>query len=206
MLDLVEKIIHGFCLVVVLLVATLYIWFGVTSTTPEELVQPVRSTLIPEPARAAEAAMPEKQRELAQKIDEAQIRQKLQTQGVRTASGPIEKRHNTIPPSTFEIIQSEPNWSKQLNMVGSMLLTGAGNQKTRLKITKIHEHALLRKLGFETGDVIELLDGEITEFNEHSTLRYRSMFKDAVDRLRRGESTSVTITRNGQPVHLVFSL
>jgi hypothetical protein len=208
MLDLLEKITTGFAGLVVTIIAFLYIYTGVPPTTPAEFLQKVVLVQAPPPAAAspaqggASAPSPEVEKARA---EENEINARLRQQGVQ-AAGALQRMNASIPPETFEYIKAEANWVNQLKLARSQRIRSPQGTETRLRLDSIAENSLLKVMGLEEGDIIELLDGEIVEFNEHSAYRYRQMFKEKLQLLQQGGTASVTITRQGRPVHLVFSL
>jgi C-terminal processing protease CtpA/Prc len=110
-----------------------------------------------------------------------------------------------IPARSFEYFQHDANWTRELKNYSHAILPSPQGQ-TRLKITGVKEGTMLNKLGIEDGDVIELIDGQVVEFNQQSALKYRSMYRDALERMRRGEAVTITISRKGEPVNLIFGL
>ncbi|HVR74817.1 MAG TPA: hypothetical protein VMT52_10815, partial [Planctomycetota bacterium] len=103
-------------------------------------------------------------------------------------------------------VSAEANWAQELNKLKSERKKSPNGKEARLKLYNIEEDSMVRKLGFEENDVIELLDGEIVDFNEQSVYRYREMWKSSLKKLENGEGISVTVTRNGRPIHLQFKL
>jgi len=76
-----------------------------------------------------------------------------------------------------------------------------------LELTKIKEGSLLRSVvGLESGDTIELINGERWDFTGENTLNYRAQALDMIDKIQAGGSISLTITRDSGPQHLTFSL
>ena len=106
-----------------------------------------------------------------------------------------------MPQDLFEFISSEANLLPELKKLQSHTIKG-----TRLKIHDIQSNSLIKKLGLQENDVIELIDGEIIEFNQQSAARYKSLFDTAQEKLRNGGEVSITVTRNNRPVHLQFKL
>ena len=95
---------------------------------------------------------------------------------------------------------------KTLHLVEDGVPLSSPSGKTRLKIEGIEENTVLKKLGLENGDTLELVDGEIIEYSEQSSLYLRRLAKDALDKLRNGEAVSITVTRKRVPIQMIFSL
>lgn len=207
MIDLLERISMGLCGLVVVLVGAGYFLVGMRSSIPPELLVEVPAYDITQAVNqgtpaALPGVSPDRAQMLAQSVDMPKIRENLRKNGVN--AGRIESTLKPIPPATYEYVRSEANWTPELRKYKSQLVPGS---TSRLQITEgVNENTVLYKLGFRDGDVIELLDGESVEFSEQSMLRYREMFYDAVDRIQSGGSISVTVTRRGKPVNLLFTL
>lgn len=197
MIDLAEKISAGFAGALVLLTLVVYVFYGVPSTTSTIFVPDVVE------ARNNPAPAGEKSNQPAANVAEDQkIYAKLRKQGVRVRQGtPLDRKNFTVPRDSFEYISSEANWLPELKKLQSHRI-----KDTRLKIHGIQPNSLVKKLGLKENDVIELIDGEIIEFNEQSATRYKSLFDNAKKKLRNGEEISITVTRNNRPVHLQFKL
>lgn len=209
MIDLFEKICAGFCGLVVIAVGASYVVFGLPSGKPGEFLPEAQSRELPsrkppdrpnEPGEKPVAEGPDYWRE-----DDQEIKEQLRKQGVRVANAPVRRLAQTIPNALFEEIDNERNWTKELKKARSMILRSSQGQ-SRLKIEGMTANCKLRKLGLEDGDVVELVNGQILQFNDSSAMEYRRLAKDAIGELRQGGSVSVTVTRGGQPVHLIFSL
>jgi hypothetical protein len=211
MLDLLEKISAIFGGIVVLAVGVLYLVFGVPPAGPREFVESVSITDAP-PAASSPAskgpAAPEvspSEPEPNASQSEAAILSKLQKgQGLQPAGG-LQRKTAKIPAATFGYIKPEASWMPELKLVQKRILSGPGGD-TRLKLERVAENSLLKRFGIDEGDVIELIDGEILEFNDESVTRYRQLFKEKLETLENGGAVSVTLTRRGQPVHIMFSL
>jgi len=211
MLDLIEKISTGICIVVVLSVAGMYAVFGTGSSTPIEAVPKVvfqdvtSASAAPAPRPSTPGAAPAPAPSGPQ-VDERAIADLLRKQGV-APRGALQARKARVPSNTFEYVQHEANWMKELKVYRSVVLPNPSRQGTRLQLAGgVEDNTLLGKLGFENGDVIELIDERMIDFSEGSSLQFRSLAKDAIEKLRKGDSISVTVTRDRQPVHLMFSL
>lgn len=207
MLDIFEKISIALCGLVVLAVGAGYLVFGVRSAVPIEFVAPVpdfdvtnavsQGTPTSVPGIAAEST-----RKILESVDQGKIRENLRKNGVN--AGRIESYLKPIPASTFEFARAEANWMPELRKYSSSAFAGS---KSRLVLTGgVDENTLFHKLGLRNEDVVELVDGEIIEFDERSALRYRSMYYDALERLESGGAVTVTISRKGQPMNLIFTL
>ena len=210
MLDLFEKIAVGVCAFCALLTLGLYldvykyvgIPIGVPSTQPIVML-PVAKV---EAARATPRNTPEARAE-GQKI--AEENQKVmglyKRQNPKVRSRQLERVNVTVDKNVFEIAAMERNWYPELKRIQPNYLSVNGTT-TRVRLEKIEDDALMKKIGFEDGDTIELIDGEIVEFSLSNRQQYFQKARDAMERMRRGEQISITVTRKGRPVHLQFGL
>ena len=200
MLDLVEKIAAGICGFLVLVTLAWYAWVGTPSTTATEFVpnaEKIQDKPPPETGKAAEQPV---------SPEEQAIIDKLAQQGRKLLPGQkLAKDEYRVPEKTFEVISAQANWIPELKKLNHRKIKVNGHD-TRIEIFDIQENSLLHKLGLQEKDVIELLDGQIVEFNDASTTKYAEMFKSASNKLRQGQPVSVTVTRNNKPLHLEFRL
>lgn len=207
MLDLLEKISAGVSVVGIVIVGVLYFIVPPRSTIPEEFRDRVVFTTAlpvaqnpPAPGKAPQPTPP------ARGISDSQLRTKLRELGVRTVpQGAVERRSGKISPRTLDEISVKTNWMDEIYNAKSSIVRSR-NRDTRLKLEWIAPNSYLGRLGLENGDTIDLIDGEIVEFNEESQEVYERMFEEKVRKLREGGLVSVTLTRNGRPLHLEFSL
>jgi len=204
LLDLAERITLGLCAIILLLtIAPYYFMGGMPSTTSFEFLQGVVSA--EQPPAAKKSSAPEPPSPITPE-DQALI-DKLREQGAPglVANQAVPKKQNTVPKQLLEYISAEANWLPELKQLKHTALgTKAG--PTRIKIFDIQPDSLLKKCGLQENDIIELIDGEIVEFSESKSLAYRNMFRAKVEKLRKGEPLTVTVTRGNKPLHLVFKL
>lgn len=200
-MELLEKIVAWAAGVLVVLTLGVYLYLGLPSTTavsdlPQAVEVPVEAKPAVAPSAIPSPIPPE---------DKA-ILDKLATQGVRVApnAGLPTKRY-TVPTQTFEHISREVNWIPELKKLASDPIPGNARD-TRRRISNIQSDSILKKLGFEDNDVIELINGEVVEFSESKSFEYREKFRKALDTIRQGQSISITVTRGGKPLHLKFAL
>lgn len=211
MLDLFEKISAGVSMGAVGVLGLLYLIVPLPTNMPPEFREPVSWTPTRQqsPRRSLPLPQPPPRPKLEVKpatgLTDAEIKKKLMDQGVRTPAGKLERLSGKVPQSLLEDIKVETNWMEELKLAKSRALrTPRGDR--RLELEWIDTNSRLNALGFQNRDVIELIDGESIEYNEQSSTRYYRMFKEKIRKLENGESLSVTISRDGQPIHLEFSL
>ena len=198
MLDLLEKIAVGFCVCSLLATVCVYLFLGTPSTTSAEFVPSVeKRPATPQAPKGADAPIPP---------DEKVIIDALAQQGRKLLPGQrLPRDEYRMPEKTLERLSTEANWLPELKRAQSTKIQ-VGDKTTRLKIFDIEEGSMLEKLGIKENDVIELVDGQIVEFTETNAAKYLDIFKNSVKKLRQGESVSVTVTRNNQPLHIEFKL
>jgi hypothetical protein len=204
LLDLFERIALGICAVIlVLTIAPYYFMSGMPSTTSFEFLQGVVSAE-PPPA-AKKSTTPEPPSPITPE-DQALL-DKLREQGAPglMASQGLPRKQNTVPKQLLEYISAESNWLPEVKKAKSMPIQTKGGP-TRIKIFEIQPESLLQKCGLQENDIIELVDGEIMEFTDSNSLAYRNMFRAKIEKLRKGEPLTVTVTRNNKPLHLIFKL
>jgi len=196
-LDLAEKIAAGFAGALVLGTLLVYALVGVPSATSRVFLPDVVEAP-EEPARAGPKGEPP----ASNSAEDKALIEKLLKQGVRVRQGTALRRiPYEVPQETFDYISKEANWLPELKKLQHRLL-----KDTRLQLHDIQPSSLTKKLGLQENDVLELIDGEIIEFNEQSAVRYTNMFNKAKEKLRNGGEISITVTRNNRPVHLQFKL
>ena len=112
-----------------------------------------------------------------------------------------------IQKQSFNYIKNETNWLPELKLAGKQIKTSKKDSSQSLVLTRIKEGSLLRSVvGLESGDTIELINGERWEFDGENTLDYRAQALEMIDKIQAGGSISLTITRDNAPQHLTFSL
>ena len=214
MLDLVEKITHGLCAVLVLTVAVLYLWKGTRDTDPPEfLPSAIASTLPHRPsgggggggkadggAKRAVASGTQQSRDRAEDRD---LLKELRNNTPRAQR--LERKYMKVPQTLFEYARKDINWIPQLKHVGRQDIDTKDGH-TRMMLTHMPPNSLLRKFGVQPEDVIEMIDGERFIVDEASTAQYKERAAELFSKLENGGSVGVTLTRNNSPVHLVFQL
>lgn len=203
MLDLVEKIVMGVSSLLILATLAWYLLVGFPSTASIEFVRSVEDEPAPRAAAASPAApgTPETPQPVTPQ-DQETIK-KLAEQGVKVPAGQgILKERKKVPEDLLEFVSKEANYMPEIKRVRGTLLPG----NKRMKITEVPTNSLLKKFGIQKGDVVELIDGEIIEFSDTSTLAYHSLFKDKIKKVREGQPVSITVTRNNRPLQIFFKL
>jgi hypothetical protein len=202
-LDIIEKISLGICGLIVVLTMGGYYFLGMPTTTSQEFIPGVVSTESPPPAAKKSAAEPPppvtpEDQALIDKLKEQGVPGLIPNQG-------LPRKQNTVPKQLLEHISAEANWVPELKLLKSMpIKTNAG--PTRIKIFDIQSESILKKCGLQENDIIELVDGEIIEFSDSKSLAYRNILRAKVEKLRKGEPLTITVTRGNKPLHLVFKL
>ncbi len=210
MLDKIEKIIYGICGVALLGVSLLYAWRPVPDTHPREFIPDSIITTAP-PKKLTTPKEGSKQTPLTankRTTEKNKILGKLNKASSRRISAKdIQVKYMQIQKQSFDFIKNETNWLPELKMAGSRVHISKKDFSHSLELTKIKEGSLLRSVvGLESGDTIELIDGERWDFTGENTLNYRAQALDMIDKIQAGGSISLTITRDSGPEHLTFSL
>ncbi|MCH2584577.1 MAG: hypothetical protein MK138_07405, partial [Planctomycetes bacterium] len=125
----------------------------------------------------------------------------------RISANDITVKYMQIQKQSFDFIKNETNWLPELKMAGSRVKISKKDNSHSLELTRIKEGSLLRSVvGLESGDTIELINGERWDFTGENTLNYRTQALEFIDKIQAGGSFSLTITRDNAPQHLTFSL
>ena len=154
MLDLIEKIAHGMCALVVVVVGGLYLWWGTPDTEPEELLPRSIESDIPHPrSRGPDGDGPTAAATSPSKLlaEKRTIMTEVRKNN-RSASGArFVHKYLQVQRPTFEYVRNEANWLRQLERIGREDLPPADKGDfTRMKLTHMPENSLLRKLGLRT--------------------------------------------------------
>ena len=210
MLDKIEKIIYGICGVALLGISLLYAWRPVPDTHPREFIPDSIITTAP-PKKLTTPKEGSKQAPLTANKKSLELNgihaklQKASPGNIRKTS--ITVKYMQIQKQSFDFIKNETNWLPELKMAGSRVKISKKDASHSLELTNIKEGSLLRSVvGLESGDTIELIDGERWEFTGENTLNYRTQAPEMIDKIQAGGSFSLTITRDKVPQHLTFSL
>lgn len=129
---------------------------------------------------------------------------KLKLSNVQTRK--IEKKAFKVKPETYQYIQNRRNVMKELQNAASTILRDGNGNPSMLQLHGIEEGSLFQKFGIQEGDVLCLVDGDLAEFNPTNLTEHWQSASDMLDQLGNGRKISVTILRNGQPVHMEFGL
>jgi len=204
MLNLLEKIAAGVSGLLVVATVVLYAWLGLPSPRSIGSFQPVRKVPVASAApntssttATPAAPVPPEIQKIATKLAEQTGRQ--------VAPGQIQREGLQMERDLFEYLSNESNLLPALKTAKSRPMQTAKGT-TRLQVYAIQAKSHLSQLGFQDNDVIELLEGEIVEFNDSSTMKYYELWGKAKEKLRNGGSISVTVTRGGRPVNLEYRL
>jgi hypothetical protein len=208
MLDLIEKIAHGFCALLVVVVGVLYLWWGTPDTEPEELLPKSIESNIPHPrGGGADGDGPKAITKSKSTLDadRLKIMTLLRKNNPQASRSRFERKYLQVQRPTFEYLRNEANWLRQMERIGREDLSTTDGF-TRLKLTHMPDNSLLKKLGLRTLDIIELIDGERLSIDDSSTIEHRARARELLDKLEAGNPVTITVTRGGRPVHLEFTL
>ncbi len=214
MLNLIEKVVYAVGGLVILGALGLYVWQPPEKRSIDLLPKARKTVVAPSPAPAPNPGEKSSPRVKAapEEIppeDKAILDLLASEQNLRTAGKKLVREEYTVDKETFEFVTREANWFAELKKVGSQALPGKDNKLTRLKISNLSQDSLLKgKFDFQDGDIIELIDGQVIDFNADAqgSLEYHQLWKNAQEKLGGGGMVSVTITRGGQPMNLQFKL
>lgn len=203
MLDILEKVVAGLCGVFVLLTLGVYAFFKLPSPVPSGFLPPVYET--PEPAGKSAPAETPSASSVDPEIQKLAEKLSLQERKATVKELVDNRKRLTVPAQTFEVLSAEANWLPNLKTAKSQPLP-TKNGNTRLRIYDIQPNSILLKLGFEENDVVELIGGEIVEFEKSQSTKYYEMAEAAKKALAAGKAISVVVTRKGRLVPLEFRL
>jgi hypothetical protein len=206
MLNILEKIQFGLSALVLLGSLGAYVLWGIDTRPASEVeaVRPVSSPVkaLGKPgAKAAPAPAPAP----ASKEDQDLLKRLTLEQKVAVGGKKVEHVPLEVPKDTYEYIAREPNLKPELEKLGHELLPGADGRLTRIRIKNVDSDSILKKFGFDDGDIFEYIDGERIDFQDNE-MNHLTRWSRMKDKLARGEKFAVTITRNGQPMQMEFQV
>ncbi len=208
MLDLIEKTCHGFCALLVVVVGALYVRWGTPDTDPAEfLPQAIESNVPHAPSGGGDGEAPKVTAvSQSQRVAENRtIMAELRKNNPRASASRLSRKYLQVQRPTFDYVRKEVNWLRQIEHVGREDET-TKDGFTRMKLTHMPSNSLLRKLGLRPNDTIELVDGERLSIDDSSTVEHRARARDLLDKLENGHAVTLTLTRDGEPVHIEFTL
>jgi hypothetical protein len=206
MLILLEKIQSGLSVFLVL-VLVLYVTLGI-EWQPKETIGTVEA-LEPQtevPGSRTGSVSPRVDPKI--RAENESIMEKLRNdQRLRLSKGvkPKRKRYR-VQERQYEWISKERNWIPELNLAASTLSKGRDGEASMLTLHNIKESSILNNFGIEEGDMVTLVDGEVLKFDKSQTGEYYEMFHEVLERLKSGGKVSLTVMRQGRPVHLEYEL
>ena len=215
MIDKIEKICHGFCGLIVLVVAGLYVWQPVPDTYPREFIPPSFVSEGHPPKKLMTPMDPKDPKTAALTQDKITgtknlVIGKLKDASVRPgefSARTLKMKYLQIPKPSFNFIKNEANWLPELKLAKSVIKTNKKDGSKCLQLTEIKEDSLLRSVvGLENDDIIELINGERWDFSSEASLDYRNQALKMMEEVESGGTISLTITRNNSPQHITFSL
>jgi hypothetical protein len=212
MLNILEKLQFALSGIVILGAIGLYLWQGM-DPRPADMIAPVKSAAPSYPKRPPvpiKPGTPATQSPSApaptSPDDKALLDRLTREQGLRIPGKELVHDPKIVPKETFEYATREANWKPELNKAASAFLPGADGKMTRLQITGIEEDSLIKKFGLEDGDIVELIDGERVDFQNSTAMQHIDRWKRLQEKIRKGGKIALTITRDGQPRQVEFSL
>ena len=211
MLNQIEKLqyfLSGFILFVVLII---YLVIGmpdskaivrVKKKTPDREIRD-RGPQQGAPAKESKEASEQRRQDeaLKKKVNTALTNLKM-----RSTNRPITVENWGIDEATLNYLTKPANWVSELNKAGHIPHRDKNGRVTSIEITDIEPGSHFETFGLQNGDCMLLLDQEISEFDASQAHHYQERFSEAVERLRNKGIASITVLRNGRPVHMEFSL
>lgn len=129
----------------------------------------------------------------------------LEEQGVpEYLAEQLEVEQLSLPPDITNYLADSWNWLFELSEASSTLVLNGDDQPTMLQIHDISEQSILNEIGLMEADVLVLLDEQVLEFGRRDLFKHSRRMRAALESLERGEPVSVTILRDGRPLHLVY--
>ncbi len=130
---------------------------------------------------------------------------RLRHQGAIPEGGEhLARQELMLDPELLSHVADASNWMPELMKASSSILPRGDGEPTLLSLDRLAADSILWELGLREGDVIALIDGEIPHFSPTRALDYIRKAEKVMVALERGEPASLTILRQGQPLHLVF--
>lgn len=105
---------------------------------------------------------------------------------------------------TVERLGRSSDWIRELNKAASTVQVDATGESSLLRLERIAEDSVLRQMGLQPGDTIALLNEETRSFTVAEIVELNRLAHQAADALRDGKPVSVTVVRNGEPLHFVY--
>jgi len=129
----------------------------------------------------------------------------LEAQGVpRYMTDELQVERMALSSETTQYLADAWNWFPELTKASSTLVMGGSDRPSMLQLHDISRDSILRAIGLNEGDVLVLLDEQVLEFGRRDLFDHSRRMRAAIDTLERGEPVSVTILRNGRPLHLIY--
>lgn len=133
------------------------------------------------------------------------IRDQLRLQGVsKRIADELSIERRVILPETEERLNDPLNWLAELRRSSSSIVLHRDGRPTMLQLDHVAPDSLLSELGVRDGDLILLVDQEIPVFDRSHLFGYQRRMRDALSELATGGSISVTLMRDGRPVHIRY--
>ena len=137
--------------------------------------------------------------------EERQLLSRLRRQGVLPeGAGSLTRQERVLYPELLTHIADSSNWMPELMKASSSILPRGDGEPTLLSLDRVAADSVLWEFGLREGDVIALIDGEIPRFSPTRALEYIRKADEVMAALDKGEPASLTILRQGQPLHLVY--
>lgn len=130
---------------------------------------------------------------------------RLRRQGViPEGAGSLTRQERVLYPELLTHIADSSNWMPELMKASSSIVSRGDGEPTLLSLDRVAADSVLWEFGLREGDVVALIDGEIPQFSPTRALDYIRKADEVMAALDKGEPASLTILRQGQPLHLVY--
>ncbi len=137
--------------------------------------------------------------------EERTLISRLRRQGVIAEGAEhLTRQELLLYPELLSHVADSSNWMPELMKASSSILPRGDGEPTLLSLDRVAADSVLWEFGLREGDVIALIDGEIPQFSPTRALAYIRKVDEVMAALDRGEPASLTILRQGQPLHLVY--
>jgi len=191
MLEKLEKIQWTISGLFLLLFTGMFFYPGIPPVAPRILapVQPVE-------AKQFESGLDKKGlQEFRKKFLQANVAAKKRAK----SQARIEQEYRPVERELYEVAKDLRQAVGQLNLVEAV----RDNRRKTIRITKFKPGSYLPELGFQEGDVVELIDGVPLTFDEAEA---RKLWREKQAEFEAGRPIIVTVNRSGRRKQLIFRL
>jgi hypothetical protein len=191
MLDRLEKIEYSLGGLLVLAVAFLFFYPGLSATV-SDVSAPPKSAGAQEFSKSLSTAA-------AAMHDSESKQADISSKGSGGATQPAKKEYYWVPDENVERLSDKRLVIDELDKAASKL----GGKGRELTITSLKGESMLVNFGFQANDTIKTQNGKPIPFDDEGALW--SLYNEQMDRFAKGEAVIITIERGGRPVQLHFA-